>query len=139
MTDPDDTRTAQVLDVLERRLRLRGELVGLWLFGSHARGRQRADSDLDLAFLARRPVDPCETSAAGEDLAVALSRDVDLVDLAAAPAVLRAQVVSAGRRLHAADRAGCAAFEMYALSGYARLAEERQAAVARFTGAYRGR
>jgi hypothetical protein len=64
---------------------------------------------------------------------------VDLVDLARAPAVLRAQVVARGRCLHATDALEAAAFEMYALSDYARLSEERREAVARFEERYRGR
>ena len=129
---------ALVIDVLQRRLRLDGDLVGLWAFGSVARGEARADSDLDLAFLARRPVSPQEAFEAAQDLAVALRRDVDLVDLARAPAVLRAQVVARGQCLHAADAAAAAAFEMYALSDYARLSEERREAVACFEQRYRG-
>lgn len=74
---------------------------------------------------------PQDAFEAGQDLALALRRDVDLVDLARAPAVLRAQVVARGRCLHASDAPAAAAFEMYALSDYARLSEERREAVAR--------
>ncbi len=128
---------AVVLDVLQRRLQLDGDLVGVWAFGSAARGEARADSDLDLAFLARRPVSPQDAFEAGQDLALELHRDVDLIDLARAPTVLRAQVVARGRCLYAADGPAAAAFEMYALSDYARLSEERREAVARFEEPYR--
>lgn len=128
-----------VLDVLQRRLGAAAGLLGVWLFGSQARGAGRPDSDVDLAVLVRRPLPPEAVFEAAQDLALALRRDVDLVDLSRAPGVLRAQVVAGGRCLHAADPAAVAAFEMYALSDHARLAFERREAVAAFEERYRGR
>jgi len=122
------------LDVLRRRLQLDGDLVAVWLFGSAARDEMRADSDVDLAFLARRRLDPVAVFDAAQDLAIALGRDVDLVDLAQAPTVLRAQVVGRGRRLFASDATAADSFEMYTLSDYARLNEERREVLARFEG-----
>lgn len=60
---------------------------------------------------ARHPLPPEALFEAVQDPAVALRRDVDLVDLARAPGVLRAQVVAGGRCLHAADPDAVAAFE----------------------------
>jgi predicted nucleotidyltransferase len=127
-----------VLDVLRQRLALDGDLVAVWLFGSVARGEARPDSDVDVAFLARRSVPPLAVFDAAQDLAVTLGRDVDLVDLSQALTVFRAQVVTSGRRLFAADTTAADTFEMYALSDYARLSEERREVVARFEERYLG-
>jgi predicted nucleotidyltransferase len=124
----------RILSVLAERLLGgdRDELLMLYLFGSAARGETRADSDFDLALLAARPLDPVAVFDAAGDLAALLSRDVDLVDLARASTVMRVQVLSGGRRLHVGDSLRAAEFEMYALSDYARLQEERRHAVAAF-------
>ena len=126
-----------VLDVLRGRLALDGDLVAVWLFGSAARGQQRPDSDVDVAFLSRRSLDPVAVFDAAQDLAMRWGRDVDLVDLSQAPTVLRAQVVGRGRRLFAADASAADAFAMCALSDYARLNEERREVLARFDERYR--
>lgn len=88
---------------------------------------------------ARHPLPPEALFEAAQDPAVALRRDVDLVDLARAPGVLRAQVVAGGRCLHAADPDAVAAFGMHALRDHTRLASERREAVAASEQRCRGR
>ena len=61
-----------------------------------------------------------------QQVAAEIGREVDLVDLHRASAVLKAQVVGTGRRLWVGDAVGAAEFEMYALSEYARANEERR-------------
>lgn len=111
--------------------------VGAYVFGSQASGRARADSDLDLAFLARVPLEPARVFAAAQRLAEQLHVDVDLIDLARASSVLRAQVVGKGRKLGPPESRALDEFEMYALSDYARLNEERAATVEAFVKPYR--
>lgn len=110
----------------------RSELIGAYLFGSHAKNAQRPDSDVDLAFLARRSLEPERVFAAAQRIAERLGRDVDLVDLSRASTVFRAQIVGGGRQLDSSSPRALAEFEMYALSDYARLNEERAAAVQTF-------
>lgn len=125
--------------MLRRRLATAGgDLLAVWIFGSAARGESRPDSDVDLAFLARRASDPRLVFEAAEEIAAAIGRDVDLIDLAAASDVLRAQVVAGGHRLHTEDTRAAGEFEMYALADYARLNEERREVIERFTDRYRG-
>lgn len=108
--------------------RLRREVPGLvavYLFGSAAHGTNGPQSDLDLAVLAGRPLDPVRRFDVQENLAAALGHDVDLVDLRVASTVFQMQVVSTGRVLLDADRGARAAFETFVYSAYALLNEER--------------
>ncbi|MDT0630678.1 type VII toxin-antitoxin system MntA family adenylyltransferase antitoxin [Rubrivirga litoralis] len=72
----------------------------VYLFGSRAGGAGRADSDLDLAVLPPRPMDPVERFDAQEALAAALGVDVDL---RSASTVMRAEVLRTGRVVYDAD------------------------------------
>jgi len=102
------------------------DVVAVYLFGSTARGEASARSDLDLALLGRRPLDPVMRWELQQHLAVAAGRDVDLVDLRAASSVFRVQVLRDGQVLLDRDPNARALFEATALSSYARLNEERR-------------
>ena len=86
------------------------DLIALYRFGSQTKGTARPDSDVELA----------------QELATQLHRDVDLVDLRTASAVMRMQVISTGECLDAPNEPARREFEMYAYSDYARLNEERK-------------
>jgi predicted nucleotidyltransferase len=98
-------------------------LLAVYVFGSMAAGLARADSDLDLAILAGEKLDPGKLWEIGQALDCA--REIDLVDLGEASAVMRMQVISNGRRVFCADRTRCEGFEDFVYSDYARLNEER--------------
>lgn len=102
------------------------DVVAVYLFGSVGRDDATGHSDVDLALLGRRRLDPLFRWELQERLAVAAGRDVDLVDLLAASTVLRVQVLRDGRLLFESDRYARALFEATALSSYARLNEERR-------------
>lgn len=102
------------------------DLLALYRFGSHGSAFERQDSDIDFAVLGRRPLETEWVWDLGQKLASKLGREVELVDLARASTVLRAQVVAYGERLFCADPGYCEAFEDYILSAYARLNEERR-------------
>ncbi len=104
----------------------RPDLLVLYVFGSQATGDARPESDVDLALLARSPLDPVERWKLQERLAHALHRDVDLVDLRATTTVMRAQVLRTAIVLFEADANERARFEMHALSAYARFNGERR-------------
>lgn len=114
---------AQVAVIQERLEPLRPAVI--YLFGSAAAGRRRPDSDVDLAFLPREPVALERVLTVQAELAEALGMDVDLIDLSRATAVLRKEVLAGGRVIYEAEPLRRAEFEMYALSDYARLNEER--------------
>lgn len=117
--------SADLNAILARRLAPFRPVV-VYVFGSVARGRARPDSDVDIAFLAAAPPDPVRVFDVAQDIAGEIGREVDLVDLHRASAVLKAQVVGKGTRVLVSDQTAAGRFEMYALSDYARANEERR-------------
>lgn len=99
--------------------------AAIYLFGSAAREALRVESDLDIAFLPRQACDIVAVFDASQRLANVLGMEIDLIDLQRASTVLRKEVVTKGRLLMENDRYRRQEFEMYALSDYARLNEER--------------
>jgi uncharacterized protein len=123
--DPD--RVARLSAATDQAVRDTGlPIVATWLHGSWATAHERADSDLDLGLLAERPLSWTERSAFAAKLACLLDEtwDIDAVDLLSADSVFAAMVVSSGERVFARGDAA-QRFEMRAMSGYARLNEER--------------
>ena len=114
-------------DTILRIIRSRvADPIAIYLFGSAAADAVHESSDLDLAVLPREPLTPEARWDLQQELAVALSSDVDLVDLRSASTVMRFQVVTTGELIHDGDPRERAEFEMLALSMYARLNEERK-------------
>lgn len=134
----DDAADREIGLLVQRELCGGGEgLVAVDRFGSTERGEERADSDIDLAFLAERSLDPVAVYDAAQRIAARLGEDVDLIDLARASTVMRAQVVARGRRSFAVVESAAARFEMRALSDYARPNEERACVIRAFEEPYR--
>jgi predicted nucleotidyltransferase len=108
----------------------------IYLFGSHARGEQTTQSDIDLAVLL--PIDVAR--AVGDlrlsDTAVALSKqarkDVDLVNLRLVSTVFQNEIIHTGVLLCCNDELARQEFEMLALSSYIKLSEEREEILRQF-------
>ena len=113
---------SRALDVVRQRV---PGVVAVYVFGSAARGDTHAESDLDLALLAARPLGAVERFDVQEVVAVEVGRDVDLVDLRSASTVMQMQIVSTGRVAVDRDAGARAAFETFVYSSYALLNEER--------------
>ena len=73
------------------------------LFGSVAMGRQRADSDLDIAVAAKQALTAHEKIALIGALAERTGRPVDLIDLSVVSEPLLGQIVRHGRRVLGSD------------------------------------
>ena len=73
------------------------------LFGSVAQGRQRPDSDLDIAVAAAQPLTANEKIAIIGALAERTGRPIDLIDLKGVSEPLLGQVVRHGRRILGSD------------------------------------
>ena len=104
-------------------------LVAVYRFGSSGTAFESAVSDLDLAVLTDPPLSTGDRTRLrweiAETVAALVGRDVDLVDLGSASSVLRARIVTSGKRVWCGDVTAAERFEDYALSSYARLNEER--------------
>jgi uncharacterized protein len=116
-----------IVDTLRHRV---PGCLAIYLFGSFATGGANRESDVDLAVLAQAPLADEERWHLAQTLAVALGRDVDLVDLRRASAVMRVQVIDSGKLLFESDATQRQEFEAMALSDYARLNEERRGILA---------
>ena len=103
------------------------DLVAVYRFGSVADGTARPDSDLDLAVLCDGPLSYETRFELIGQLAMLSGRPVDLIDLSTASTVMRAQIVTTGKRFYCVDAPRCETFEDFVLSSYARLNEERRA------------
>jgi predicted nucleotidyltransferase len=101
------------------------DVQAIYVFGSVASEQATDESDVDLAVLVPKPVDEEQRWELQGRLAKALGKDVDLIDLRSASAVLRVQVLSTGELLYDANPTLTAEFEAFALADYARLNEER--------------
>jgi len=80
-------------------------LVLALVFGSVAQGRQRADSDLDIAVAANQALTAAEKMNIIAALAESTGRPIDLIDLKAVAEPLLGQIVRHGRRLMGSDSA----------------------------------
>lgn len=104
-------------------------LQGIYLFGSFQTEDEWPDSDVDIAVLLPHDAAKRETSMmlsdCRNDLEEALKREVDLVNLRLASTVFQFQVVTTGRLIHRGDTNVIDEFEMYTLSFYQKLNDER--------------
>jgi len=74
------------------------------LFGSIVNDRARSDSDLDIAIATSTPLTPQTHIAIIEDLALAIGRPVDLIDLDRTHNPLLQQILTKGRRVLCQDQ-----------------------------------
>lgn len=110
-------------------------LQGIYLFGSHATGDDRPDSDVDIALLLPHAqaksekllmLGPCRF-----DLEDALGRTVDLLNARTVSTVFQKEIIF-GALVHCGDRLAVDEFEMLTLSLYQKLNEERAAILESF-------
>ena len=73
------------------------------LFGSVARGKARADSDLDIAVRYAAPLDAEQKLSLIRALGAASGRPVDLIDLRTAGPIVARQALTLGKRLFGSD------------------------------------
>ncbi|MFM7107474.1 MAG: type VII toxin-antitoxin system MntA family adenylyltransferase antitoxin [Planctomycetaceae bacterium] len=104
-------------------------LLGAWLYGSRAEGRDRADSDIDIAVLCDARLEPVALFDAAGRLAARLGAAVDLVDLRQAGGLLRVEATHRGRAL-VPTTTEADFFTAHALADHAAFAANRRAATA---------
>ena len=124
---------AQILERLEAYFTAVVDVQAVYIFGSVAKGREHAGSDLDLAVLLAEgarfaapvapltaPSDPAEETLArfeaNQRIARAVEelvkRPVDVIDLARSPLILQSQVLKYGFLLYEGDRKARIAYEV---------------------------
>lgn len=101
-------------------------LQAAWIFGSHASGSARADSDLDLAVLAEPPLAAAEIAAVSASISEAICTRVDLVDLREASTLLRVEATQHGIRITAGDPASADRFVAESLADHLSFAANRR-------------
>lgn len=69
------------------------------IFGSVASGRERRDSDIDIAVYPRHPLDHRALQNLSDQITMATGRAVDLVDLSSADGSLLRQILRTGKVL----------------------------------------
>ncbi|MDX2236462.1 MAG: nucleotidyltransferase domain-containing protein [Hyphomonadaceae bacterium] len=112
----------RALALLESRI---PGLQAVYLFGSRAAGAARPDSDIDVGVLAAAPLPAPLRDALAADLAAAVLRDVDLVDLRQAPTVLQHEIIRVAQPILALDPTAAALFEVQVMRAYQLLKERR--------------
>jgi predicted nucleotidyltransferase len=96
-------------------------IAAAYLFGSHARGEAKVDSDIDLAVLFVKPPGVGLGGACDElarHLDRALETNIDLVSLHTAPPDLVHRILRDGVLVHETDRSLRIAFEVRARNAY---------------------
>jgi predicted nucleotidyltransferase len=102
----DTGKSPLAIDSLVRDALARCSNVSLAIiFGSVAAGRPRADSDLDIAVGADKPISMPERIAIIQTLAEVTGRPIDLIDLATVTEPLLGQILKHGRRVLGSDAA----------------------------------
>jgi predicted nucleotidyltransferase len=94
----------QYIPLLVEKVKIDGDIVSLYLFGSYAEGKQTPVSDIDLAVLLDRDFPQSRYFAKKLDLLAMITSllktdEVDLVILNQAPPVLSYRILSKGRLL----------------------------------------
>ena len=100
-------------------------LEALYLFGSYVDGRATISSDIDIAYLSKKPFSQLERWDISQIVALSLEKDVDLVDLRQTNTIFRYQIISQGIRLYGSGYE-VESFETLAYSFYLRFQEERK-------------
>jgi predicted nucleotidyltransferase len=76
------------------------DIAAVYLFGSHATGRQRKRSDLDLGVLFNKEIDGFERIDLETELSNLLKKDVDLIDMRKSGPFLRHQIYKYGKMIY---------------------------------------
>jgi predicted nucleotidyltransferase len=108
------TVPSDIIDGVVRVVAMQPDIRAVYLFGSQAIGTARLDSDVDIGVLytSRQPL--ARTLQLEDELAQALGRHVDVVDVAAADAFLALEIVR-GERIFCRDSTATDFFDLYVL------------------------
>jgi len=100
-------------------------LEAIYLFGSYVDGVADENSDVDIGYLAKEELSQVRRWEISQKLAIALGKDVDLVDMRQTNTIFRYEILSSARRIFG-DGYDIESFETLAYSFYLRFQEERK-------------
>ena len=103
---------------LESIFQRKKRIAAVYLFGSAATGKDRRNSDLDLAIISKRILTSRERLKIEAELSNRLRRDVDLVVFGQASPLLQHQILKYGRLVSENDPAERVRQEVRARSEY---------------------
>jgi len=78
-------------------------LEAIYIFGSYTQGGFNENSDLDIAFLAKKRVDSLKRFKLANKIANAVGKEVDLIDLTIDDIVLKYEIIAKGERIYQKD------------------------------------
>lgn len=115
--------------IIETVSRYYPDVQAIYLFGSYGTENEWSDSDVDIALLlphnvSVKPMDLAMSTCRSE-LENFIKKDVDIVNVRKVSTVFQKEIIMIGRLLYCADRYKMDEFEMYVLSFYQKLNEER--------------
>lgn len=111
----DDIKTKSKINELAQKY----SLSLLLLFGSRAKGNERADSDFDIAYLSERKLDLMEEAKMICDLIEIFKSDkVDLTNIEKAPPLLMKHIFDDNKILFCADEKIYDTYRSYSLKRY---------------------
>jgi predicted nucleotidyltransferase len=111
-------------------------VLGIWLYGSHARHEARGDSDIDVGVLCDEALAPVALFDATGRLEARLGTAVDLVDLRQAGGLLRVEATHHGCPL-VTPTTEADLFTTHVLADHAAFARNRRAATSAFEEKFR--
>jgi len=86
-------------------------VIAIYLFGSFGTKFATAQSDVDLAILAKNKIDKIRLWKLSQAIAIQIDKDVDLIDLKQVSTILQFQIINENRRLYCQDEHKCNTFE----------------------------
>lgn len=120
------------IEQVQRVLTAHPEIELAYVLGSVALGRARPESNVDVAVQAAKPLDAVSRMQLVEELALAIGRPVDLIDLRTVGEPLLGQILKHGKRIigSPATHANLVSRHVYAMEDFVpyvtRMLEERR-------------
>lgn len=100
----------------------------IYLFGSYAKAKHRVndESDIDVAVLCEKKIDPVKLFNLQLSLGQLVDRDIDLIDMSIIDIPFKIEIISARYPLFQTSEESRYEFEMNTISQYGRFNEERE-------------
>ena len=122
-----EEKIKEVIEILKEKLSSEAVI----LFGSYARGDQRPESDVDIAFKSNRAVSKREIFDITQKLEEILKKDVDLVNLDAISDSFRYEILMNGETLYCKDSFQFDLYKLDMFREYLELNESRKSIIER--------